>query len=1084
MPSSRRLPVRPPLDFAPALLLALLVLLPAVAVPRAAAATARGDDPNVLVDPALLQGLHYRMVGPYRGGRSTAATGVPGQPHTFYFGSTGGGLWRSTDAGESWVNLTDGQIDAGGIGAVAVAPSDPNVIYLGTGSACIRGNVSPGVGAYRSTDGGRTWRFIGLRHAGQIGKILVHPRDPDTAWVAALGNAFGPNPERGVFRTRDGGDTWEKVLYLNERTGVVDLSMHPTNPRILYAGAWGGERKPWTLLSGSTEGGVYRSTDGGDTWDKLEGGLPGGLVGKVGVEVSPANPERVWALIEHAERGGLYRSDDAGEHWRLINQDHSLWERPWYYMHITADPQDENTVWVSNVFLSRSVDGGASFTPVPTAHGDNHDLWINPDDPRIMINADDGGAAVTLNGGRTWSTLRNQPTAEIYRVTVDEQFPYRLYGSQQDNTSVSVPSRLPPSMISDAEDEFQFGGCESGHVAVDPRDPNIIYAGCYGGSITRFDRRTGQAREIVAYPQLQLAQLRSELRYRFQWNAPIRISPHDPNVLYHTAQVVLRSDDGGQSWREISPDLTTNNPEHQDYAGGPITRDGTGVEVYGTIFAFEESPLTPGELWAGSDDGRLHLSRDAGATWREITPPALPSGATINSIDLSRRRAGRAIVAAYRYREADFHPYVYATDDYGASWRSLADGRNGIPDGHFVRVVREDPERAGLLYAGTEFGVYVSFDDGGHWQSLQLNLPVTPVTDIQVHRGDLVLSTQGRSFWILDDVSPLRQLTDAVAEADAWLFAPRPAYRLGGGGFGFSGGRRAEDAPAGAILYYALGEGIEGPVQLEITDADGELVRTFSSDPSAAPPLPEALRVLAAAFGFDLGGARLETGRGLHRFVWDLRYPAPKLPPGAVIFGFLQGAYAVPGTYTATLRVGESERSQSFEVRADPRTDTPPEAFESQFDFLQQVAERLERVADAVTTLRAVRQQVKEAAERGAKALHDEPAVAELEQAAEAIAAALTDIEEQLVQTRSRSFEDPLNYPGKITAQLANLQAVVNSGADAPPTDGAVERLADLDAQMAPLLERLDAVLETDVAAFNARVAELGVPAVVVRKQR
>ncbi|MFQ5744694.1 MAG: WD40/YVTN/BNR-like repeat-containing protein, partial [Acidobacteriota bacterium] len=517
--------------------LAALVALALVSVFPPPASSAQADE-NAVIDPSFLAGLRYRMVGPHRGGRVTAVTGVPANPHLFYFGNTGGGVWRSDDAGESWTNLTDGQIGAGGIGAIAVAPSDPNVIYVGTGSACIRGNVSPGIGVYKTTDAGKTWTQIGLREAGQIGRIRVHPADPDLVYVAALGNAFGPNEERGVFRSRDGGATWEKVLYIDEVTGVVDLAINPSNPRILYAGAWRGERKPWTLISGGEDGGVYQSTDGGDSWKKLAGGLPEGLVGKAGVAVSPANPDRVWALVE-AEEGGLFRSDDAGKSWMRISEEHGLWERPWYYMHVTPDPRDENTVWVSNVFLYKSVDGGHNFTIVPTAHGDNHALWINPHHTEIMINGDDGGAAVTLNGARTWSSLRNQPTAELYRVTVDDQFPYRLYGPQQDNTSVSVPSRLAPGLISDTEEEFQVGGCESGHIAVDPRDPKIVYAGCYGGTITRTDLRTGQQRDVIAYPQLQLAQLRKELRYRFQWNAPIRISPHDPNILYHASQVVL-----------------------------------------------------------------------------------------------------------------------------------------------------------------------------------------------------------------------------------------------------------------------------------------------------------------------------------------------------------------------------------------------------------------------------------------------------------------------------------------------------------------------------------------------------------------
>jgi photosystem II stability/assembly factor-like uncharacterized protein len=1068
----------------PTITLAALALVLAL-LPQVLAA--QEDDPNTVVDPAFFSNLEYRLVGPHRGGRSTAATGVPGHPFLFYFGSTGGGVWKTVDAGETWMPITDGQIDAGSIGAIAVAESDPNVLYVGTGSACIRGNVSPGVGVYRSTDAGRTWTHIGLENAGQIGKIRVHPKDPDLVYVAVLGDVFGPHEERGVFRSEDGGETWEKVLYIDEHTGVVDLSMNPSNPRIIYAGAWRGERKPWTLISGSEEGGVYMTTDGGDTWNKATGGLPQGLVGRVGVAVSPANPDRVWALIEH-EKGGLYRSDDGGRSWRLINEDHMLWERPWYYMHITADPKDPNTVWVSNVFLSKSVDGGGNFTLVPTAHGDNHDLWINPDNTDIMINADDGGAAVTLTGGRSWSTLWNQPTAEFYRVTVDNQFPYRLYGPQQDNSTISVPSRPGAGTLSPTEEIFQVGGCESGHIAVDPRDPNIVYAGCYGGSIGRIDRRHGQIREVVAYPQLQLAQLRQDLRYRFQWNAPIRISPHDPDIIYHTAQVVLRSRNGGQSWEEISPDLTTDNPEHQDYAGGPITRDGTGVEVYGTIFAFEESPYEAGVLWAGSDDGLLHVSRDNGGTWTNVTPEGLPAGATINSIDISAHDPARVFISAYRYREDDFRPYIFRTNDYGESWDSLTDGSNGIPEDRFTRIVREDPGRRGLLYAGTEFGIYVSFDDGAHWQSFQLNLPITPVTDLQIHQNDLVVATQGRSFWILDDLTPLHQLTDDVMAATAHLFEARPTYRVFSGGAmpgGGGGGRSGQGPEAGALIHYSLGEDVEGTVSLEITDADGETIQTFTSDRPSGPDLGP-LASLAAMFGMDFGGGALPTQRGLHRFAWDLRYPAPTSPQGIVIFGMIQGPLASPGTYRATLTVGELSQTREFEVLPDPRVDATQADFDAQLDFLLEVGDAITELAGKLEQLRTVREQVKQVAARVGDAGIDEETARQIEEAADAMAEKLTAVEDDMVQTRSHSLEDPLNYPGRLYAQLANVQSLTNGGfgaVDAPPTDGAVEFFAELQAQAAETYARLQEVIDTDLPAFNEMVGALDLPAVIVKNE-
>ncbi|HEY7699963.1 MAG TPA: glycosyl hydrolase, partial [Vicinamibacteria bacterium] len=672
----------------------LIIFIASVTVSGAGLLRAQGsyndyveDAANVKVDPSLLSSLKYRDVGFSRGGRSTAVTGVPGQPLVYYFGGTGGGVFKTFDAGNNWTNVTDGFLGVGAIGAIAVAPSDPNVVYVGTGSACPRGNISVGDGIYKSTDAGKTWKHTGLRHAGQIGKIHVHPQNPDLVYVAALGQIFGPNDERGVFRSKDGGKSWEKVLYVSEKTGVVDLSMDPKNPRNLFASAWSAERKPWTMLSGSEKDGIYRTTDAGDTWKKLEGGLPDGMVGRSSVSVSPANPNRVWVLLEaEGEKGGVYRSDNGGDSFQRVNGDANLRQRPWYYIHIFADPADENTVYALNTGFYKSVDGGKTFDQrIEVPHGDNHDLWLNPGDPLNMIESNDGGANVSFDGGKSWSTQRNQPTAEIYRVVVDDQWPYRLYGAQQDNSTISVPMRGARGFGPVVPDWYAVGGCESGHIAVDPRDPDVIYAGCYGGSIERTNRKTGEVREILNYPQLQLGSAPRDLKYRFQWNAPIRLSPHDPDVLYHASQVVHLSKDHGQSWSVVSPDLTTNNVEQQDYTGGPITHDSTGVEVYNTVFAFEESPQIKGLLWAGSDDGRVHLSRDGGGSWKEITPKDMPRGGTVNMIELSAHDPGRAFIAVYRYREDDFRPYIFRTTDYGASWSLLTDGKNGIPATNFTR---------------------------------------------------------------------------------------------------------------------------------------------------------------------------------------------------------------------------------------------------------------------------------------------------------------------------------------------------------------------------------------------------------------
>ncbi len=1044
------------------------------------------------VDPAFLSAYNFRNVGPYRGGRVTAVAGVPSEPFLFYMGSTGGGVWRSDDAGTSWTNITDGQLRVGTVGALAVAPSDANVIYMGTGSAEPRGNTSPGAGMYRSTDKGKTWNHVGLPAAGQIGRIQVHPKDPDLVYVAAVGSLFARNVERGVFRSRDGGGSWEKVLFVSDSTGVVDLAMNPSNPRILYATAWRAQRLPWTMISGAMEGGIYRSKDGGDTWQRLSGGLPQGLFGKAGVTVSPANPDRVWAIIEGEDEkgeGGVYRSDNGGDSWRRITGEKQLWHRPWYYMRITADPKDENTVWINNVLLYKSVDAGRTFVPVPTVpHGDSHALWINPNDTDIMVEGDDGGATVTLNGGRTWSSQRNQPTAELYRVAVDDQFPYRLYGAQQDNSTVSVPSRVSPAVISDFEHEYQVGGCESGHIAIDPRDPDIVYSGCYGGSISRYDVRTGGSREILAYPQNQMAQRVGDLRYRFQWNAPIRLSPHDPDVLYHLSNHVHRTRNGGQSWEVISPDLTTDNPEHQGFAGGPITADGTGVEVFGTIFAFEESPLERGVLWAGSDDGRIHVSRDDGDTWTDVTPRAFPVGATVNSLDISRTVPGRVHVAAYRYRRGDMRPYLFQTSDYGQTWRSLADGSNGIPADEFTRVVREDPVRRGMLFAGTERGLYASFDDGAHWQRFQKNLPVTPITDIQFKDGDLVLSTQGRSFWILDDITALETATLPSAGAPTVLYPIRPTVRafFGGGAPGAGPtGTRATNPPDGAMIHYALAEDVEGPVTITIIDAQGDTAATLSSEAQAGPDLG-AFAALAELFGFSGGGNLLPKKKGLHRAQWNLLYPQPRTPAGTVIFGALAQAAAPPGTYAVTLSVGGETQSQTLEVRPDPRSTVPQRDFVAQHDFLKRLGTTIEQLADRMDDLRSVRTQSAGLAKLAADAGISEDDVARVTTASDSLGAKLTVVEEDMQQTRSKSFYDPLDYPGKLTAELAflyNTVAGTFGAVDARPTDQAVSRMDELQATVDDVLGRLQGILDTDLVEFNELIRSLGLDPVVLKRE-
>jgi len=1033
--------------------------------------------PAPAVDPTQLQALTYRLLGPSRGGRSTAVAGVPSRPYTFYLG-TSGGLWKSEDAGNSWANVSDGFFESSSIGAVAVADSDPNVVFVGTGQACLRGNVSAGVGVYKSTDGGKTWMHSGLRDAGQIGKIRIHPSNPDLVYVASVGNAFGPNETRGIFRSKDGGKSWEKVLFISAKTGVTDLAMDATNPRVLYAAAWTGDRKPWTIVSGSAESGLYKSTDGGDRWQKLTGGLPQGVVGKIGVAVSPADPQRVWALVEaEGDAGGLYRSDDAGTSWKRLstNVRRRLYQRTWYYQHIVADPRDTNRAYAMNVSNFVTEDGGKTWEEIKNLpHEDGHDLWINPADPRVMIMGNDGGGTVSLDGGKNWSTQFNQPTAEIYTVTVDEQFPYRVYGASQDNTTFSIPSRLPSGTITPTESWRNVGGCEDGNIAVDPSDPNIVYAGCYGGEITRTNLATGEWRDILAYPQMEVGLAPRELRYRFNWNAPIRVSRHDPKALYHCSQFVHRSTDEGQSWQTISPDLSRNQKDKQDYAGSPITYENTGVEVSSNILSFEESPKTAGVFWAGSDDGLVHVSRDGGKTWLNVTPPGLPEWASIQTVEPSPHDAARAFVAAHRYRLDDWRPFVYVTNDYGKTWKLLTDGTNGVSATTPTRVVREDPERRGLLYLGTERGMYVSFDDGARWQSLQRNLPQIPITDLRVHHGDLVVSTQGRSLWILDDVTPLRVLAAGPPTSGPRLYPPRDAFRAA---MAVIKGQRktlAENPPYGAVFWYALPAGWKSEVTLAIAGPDGKTIQTFSSERDAEPNPPEVFAMTAQ----PSGDKRLTKNPGLNRFVWDLRHPVVNIVPDAIIWGFTGGPAGAPGTYRATLTAGSAKETHEFRVLADPRLSLTAEDYAKQLDLMLAMRASLDAIYDGVRTCRAVREQSKAAIARLKAAGVD---VSSLDAAATELSGKATAIENDLMQPKNEADQDVENFPTKLDNQLAYVYGLVGE-MDARPTDGQVERYADLKKEIEPVLARLQTLVATDVADFNRTATTAGAAPVVVPK--
>jgi photosystem II stability/assembly factor-like uncharacterized protein len=867
-------------------------------------------------NPALWSGLKYRMIGPERGGRVTAVTGVPAEPNVYYMGSTGGGVWKTTDAGHTWRPMSDGQIPVASMGAIEVAPSSTDVIYAGTGSSKIRSNVSIGRGIYKSIDGGLTWKFSGLRDVGQISTVRVHPTNPDIVWVAALGNPFVDNPERGIYKSTDGGKSWKLVLHISDSAGAADLELQPGSPNVLFACMWHGQRKPWTIISGAREGGIYKSTDGGDHWTKLAGGLPSELFGRANVAISAASPNRIYALIEAKPGSGLYRSEDAGATWSLINGAGNLTTRPFYYDTLGVDPNDANIVYVGNEGWFRSIDGGKTFRPAQAPHGDHHDLWINPRNSQYMIQSNDGGANVSLDGGRSWSTQLNQPTAEIYQVAVDDQYPYRVYGAQQDNTTVIVPS-LP---LGNGQD-FRVGpGCETGPIIPDVKHPDLVYGSCKG-QFSRLDMNTSNEARYWIGAQSLYGNPGADLTFRFQRVSPMEVSPHDTRVVYYGSQYVHRTRDGGVHWELISPDLTAHPEGTQGASGEPITRDATGEEVYSTLYSIRESTVQKGVIWAGSNDGLIHVSRDDGKTWVNVTPKGLEPGGRVQNLEPGTHKAGTAYAAIYRFLLGDFKPYIYRTDDYGKAWTLLTDGKNGIAGDEPTRVVREDPDRAGLLYAGTEFGMHISFDNGAHWQSFQLNLPATPVTDIKVAHKDLVLATQGRSFWILDNLTPLHQIDDTSASSAAVLFAPRDAIRTPARG----GGRGAtiQYPLNGAAIDYYVGSAPAGDISMEILDASGKVIRKFSSAGTAAADAPPPVEADAGGddgeggFRVRSGPTRLDKTAGMHRFTWDLRYPGAWMnaarPEGP------NGPVAVPGKFSVRLTVGSWTATKPFTVIEDPR---------------------------------------------------------------------------------------------------------------------------------------------------------------------
>jgi photosystem II stability/assembly factor-like uncharacterized protein len=994
-------------------------------------------------NPKSYQALRWRSIGPDRGGRVTAVGGVVNDRLVYYMGATGGGVWKTVDAGITWTPISDRYFKTGSVGSIAVAESDPNIIYVGMGEACLRSNISHGDGVYKSTDAGKTWRNVGLRDSSQIGKVYIDPKNADLVYVAAIGHPYGPNKERGVFRSQDGGATWKQILFVNENTGAADLAADPHDPRTIYASTWQVRRMPWDIDEVGPGSGIYKTTDGGDTWTQLKDELPKTDMGKIGLTVSPMDPNRVWATIG-GDDGGIYRSDDAGKSWQLLNGSFEMHSRQYYYGHIFADPQQVDAVYTfSSKDFYKSTDGGKTWGKIQTPHGDYHDLWIDPHDSQRMVNGNDGGATITFDGGKSWSLENNQATAQFYTARSDNSFPYRVYGAQQDNTTVSISSEASVGR-GGAPTFEEVGGGESGYVVPDLQDPNIVYAGAYWGLLTRFDRRTGIARNITVWPDYPGGRTGADQKYRFQWTFPIAESPADPGALYVGGNVVFKSTDQGQSWKPISPDLTRNDK----------TRENRGrlEDIYCTVFTIAPSPLAKNTIWAGSDDGLIHLTRDGGKTWSDVTPPAIQPWTRINIIEASSRDAATAYAAVNRYQMDDFHPYIYRTHDYGKTWTLVA---SGIPEDTFVRTVRQDPAHPQLLFAGTETGVYVSFDDGDHWQSLQLNLPIVPVTDLTLKDGDLVASTQGRAFWILDNITPLDQLTSGMETSAMHLFTVRPAYFTGRGG---RGGGRGLAGPSGVIVDYYLAQAPPQPVTLEIQDAGGKPIKTFSS----------------AASSGGRGQAAVTAEPGLNRFNWDMRYPDAHGIEGGTFFlgGSLRGPQAIPGQYKVKLTVGDQSATQNFEIKKDPRVATTLAEYQKQLELLLEARDQLSAAHDAINQIHAVQRQVDAAAQKasgnpgvtgGASKLNDE----------------LNSVLHKLYEPRFTGFDDQtLIYPLQLNNRLAAMQNYL--GGDAGPTEQAQQVMARLSSELDQAFAKLKRALDVDLSAFNSQLKTASLPAITV----
>jgi photosystem II stability/assembly factor-like uncharacterized protein len=996
----------------------------------------------------LYSSLKYRSIGPYRGGRSAAVTGVPGEPNLFYFGATGGGVWKTIDGGRTWENISDGYF-GGSIGAVEVAQSDPNVIYVGGGEKTLRGNVSSGYGIWKTEDAGKTWASAGLPNSRHVPRIRIHPKNHDIVYAAVLGNIYKPTQDRGVYKSTDGGKTWDKKLFANEQAGAVDLVLDPNNPRIMYASTWRAQRTPFSLSSGGEGSALWKSTDSGDNWTELSKneGFPKDTLGIIGVTVSPVNSERVWAIVEHKGKGGLYRSDDGGQKWEMVNDERKLRQRAWYYTRVYADSKDEDIVYVLNVRYHRSTDGGKTFNTFNAPHGDHHDLWIAPDNSQRMIIGDDGGAQVSYDAGETWSTYYNQPTAQFYRVTTDDSFPYRIYVAQQDNSTIRIKHRSDGNSINEDDWEETAGG-ESAHIAVDPTDNDIVYGGSYGGFLTRVNHQTNTVRGVNVWPDNPMGYGAEGMKYRFQWNFPILFSKHDPKKLYTFSNHVHLSTNEGQSWELLSEDLTRNDPTKLVSSGGPITQDNTGVEYYCTIFAANESPLKEGLLWVGSDDGLIHVTQDGGTTWKNVTPSGMPEWMMINSIEPSAFDEGTCYVAGTRYKLGDFEPYLYKTTDYGQNWEKIT---NGIPEEHFTRIVREDPKRKGLLYAGTETGMYISFDDGENWQPFQLNLPIVPITDLTIKDDNLVVATQGRSLWIIDDLTVLHQLEEGKKSMETILYRPKDAYRTKGSTTEKPSLTEGANHPNGVITHFYLKDLVEkDSVALTYLSMQGDTLALFKNSSQEKDK-------------------KLEVEKGGNTHVWDTRGKGAEKLDGMILWwANLDGAKAVPGNYKVSLSVNGKSQSQQFKILPDPRAEVSVADMQKQHDFVSEVNATVDKAHESIKKIRKITDQL----DAFTKQYADNPRTKELVEKAKTMKEKFGEVEKALYQTQNRSAQDPLNFPIKLTNKLGHLNSLVTLD-DFPPTDQDVAVKNELTQKINVQLATFDALIAKEISDFNSAFNDL-----------